>query len=275
MKRIILTSLVFIVWSATSFLYGAHIFFDADGVLMSNKKLATMWQIGPSKFIGNPIRMANIKKLLFHFLSTVQARTSETPLAYHQGMVMPQIMCDWQMGTKTPEQIRAQITAHMETPRAQRFFKKYGCKKAITALCDFMFDPEKLAASMDVIDDGVQLLKKCKDAGHKVYILSNHSKEAFACLSTSNSKIKELFALCDGIVVSGEVGCMKPDADMFTTAFARYNVDADTEITVFFDDESVNVAAAQMLGKKKLYAAHIKNKKYGKAYELLEELRIL
>jgi HAD superfamily hydrolase (TIGR01509 family) len=275
MKRLLLKSVALTLCIATSLSYGAHVVFDGDGVLFSNNKISTIWKIGPTNFIGNPVHIMNIRKLMFHFLSGVEPQRPENPTVYHQGMVMPQIMCDWQMGIKTPEQVRAQIADHMKTPKAALFFDKYGCRNAITGRCNFMFDSEKFASSMDVIDDGAQLLKQCKAAGHKVYILSNYPKEAFPLLSKSNPKIKELVDLCDGVYISGELGVMKPNGQIFVDAFKKANIDADAEVTVFFDDEPANVAAAQGLGKKKLYAAQVPHKKYDQAYGLLKDLKLL
>lgn len=275
MKRVLHSLMLVALCLSTTLTYGAHIFFDFNGVLGINKTLASFWEVGPTSFIDNPFRLVGIKKTVFHFLSTIEPRTEATPLGYHEGIILPQIFCDWQTGKKTHAQITAQITAHMETPRAKRFFKKYGCKKAVTAMCNFMFDAERFATTVDVIEAGVKLLKTCKAAGHKVYILSNYSKEAFECLPRYNEDIRNLLALCDGICISGELGLMKPDPDMYLAAFEQCHVDADNEVTVFFDDELVNVTAAQRLGKKKLYAAHVPKKKYDQAYALLKELDLI
>lgn len=250
-----------------------------DGVLIKNSALSAVWEVGPTNFVasffGSPLRTMKVKKLLFTFLNRIEKRSKDTPFGYHQGMVMPQIMCDWQTGKKTPEEILARIKTYTKSDKGKKFFKKYGCKQAIKALCRFMFDPQRLAKTMDVLADGKKLLKKCKAAGHKIYILSNYSKEAFYHLPECNKRIRKLLELADGICISGELGLMKPDPNIFVAAFEQWGIDPEDETTVFFDDEPVNVAAGKMLNKKQFHATQIVNGSYDKAYKLLKELDLL
>ena len=65
-----------------------------------------------------------------------------------------------------------------------------------------------------------------------------------------NQKIKRFLDLCDGIVISGNVGCMKPGKEIFEHAFDYFGIDPDLESTFFIDDEISNINAARSLNKK-------------------------
>ncbi len=82
----------------------------------------------------------------------------------------------------------------------------------------------------------------------KIYMLSNTNPIMFG------SKIKDEFekdGLCredyfDGICVSFEELCAKPDPQIFKNAVRKFNI--KPEETVFFDDSRTNLDAAESLG---------------------------
>ena len=55
-----------------------------------------------------------------------------------------------------------------------------------------------------------------------------------------------MIPLFDDVVISAEVGCRKPDPEIFQLALTRLGVRA--EETLFIDDFAHNVAAARELG---------------------------
>ena len=58
--------------------------------------------------------------------------------------------------------------------------------------------------------------------------------------------ISPLLPLFDDVVISAEVGCRKPDPEIYQLALGRLGVEA--EETLFIDDFAHNVAAARKLG---------------------------
>ncbi len=72
--------------------------------------------------------------------------------------------------------------------------------------------------------------------------ITNFSVEKFA----EARRRFPFFELFDGIVVSGEVRLIKPDAAIFLHFLERYELTAGE--CVFIDDSPVNVAAARRLG---------------------------
>jgi 2-haloacid dehalogenase len=93
-----------------------------------------------------------------------------------------------------------------------------------------------------LIDGSVAILRDCRDAGHRLYGLTNWSGETFP-------RIRARYPLFDwfhGIVVSGEEQLVKPDRRLYACLLDRYQIDATR--AVFIDDTAGNVDAAVALG---------------------------
>jgi 2-haloacid dehalogenase len=92
------------------------------------------------------------------------------------------------------------------------------------------------------IEPTVKVLEGLRENGHELYGLSNWSKEKFAI-------VKDRFTFLsyfEDIVVSGEVGLIKPDPKIFKLFLKRSCRNA--EDCLFIDDSQVNIAAAETLG---------------------------
>lgn len=97
------------------------------------------------------------------------------------------------------------------------------------------------------ISDNVDVLRRLKTAGTPVYAITNFSREKFAVARTEHG-----FLDCfDGIVVSGEVGLIKPDRQIFRHFLDRYGLAAAD--CVFIDDSRANTAAAAELGMSTIH----------------------
>lgn len=91
-------------------------------------------------------------------------------------------------------------------------------------------------------DGSVALLAELRGAGFRLYALSNWSSETFPTVRHRFSFL-EWF---DDIVISGEVGIVKPDSDIYELAKTRFQV--DPPVTLFIDDSAANVRAAEAAG---------------------------
>jgi 2-haloacid dehalogenase len=87
----------------------------------------------------------------------------------------------------------------------------------------------------------VDTLHTLKDTGYPLYGLSNWSAEKFA-LVRPNYPFFEWF---DGMVISGEVGLVKPDQAIFNLLLERIERQADE--CLFIDDNDRNILAAREL----------------------------
>jgi 2-haloacid dehalogenase len=88
----------------------------------------------------------------------------------------------------------------------------------------------------------VAILAELKDRGTPLYGLSNWSAETYQPAYARFDFLKWF----RGIVVSGEVGVIKPDPRIFHALFDRHGV--EPQRAVFIDDSPANAAAATALG---------------------------
>jgi 2-haloacid dehalogenase len=81
-----------------------------------------------------------------------------------------------------------------------------------------------------------------KNAGYKVYGLSNWSHETFPMVKDKY----EAFSMMDGIVMSGEELIAKPDLRIYKILLERYGLKA--EECIFIDDRKENIIAGEQVG---------------------------
>jgi len=257
------------LWSVFS--YPAAIIFDLDGVLVEKNGFSAAWNIGLRHFLGfyNPYK---VRQKMFEFFNTLEDRKPETPWAYNENLLLPQLLCDWLMGSKTCNEIRTTVQQALKTNKYTFSKKRY--RKLTKKIADFMFSPKRLAQSIQPIKQGVKLLKQCKQKNHQIYILSNWDPESFEQLC-NQAWFKEILDLCDGCIISGIVHMMKPDPCIFEHLFTTYKIDPDTTPTVYIDDTRENILSARILKKRQLYCFECKNKKFDPIKQELLKLKIL
>ena len=96
------------------------------------------------------------------------------------------------------------------------------------------------------ITESLAVLSDVRAAGLSVYALSNWSAETFP-LARDAYPFLDSF---DGVLISGEVGVVKPDPRIFELLIERFAL--VPQETVFVDDQPVNVTAASQLGFRAL-----------------------
>jgi 2-haloacid dehalogenase len=92
------------------------------------------------------------------------------------------------------------------------------------------------------LEGSVAVLSDARDAGLRIYALTNWSAETFP-------RARTLFPFLEwfeGIVVSGDEGIRKPDPEIWRRLISRYAIDPAT--TVYIDDMPRNVEVATDLG---------------------------
>lgn len=88
----------------------------------------------------------------------------------------------------------------------------------------------------------VDIVKRLKEAGYALYGLSNWSAETFPCAR----KQHDFFELFDDMVISGEVGHVKPDPEIFQILLDK--IGRPAEACLFIDDSLANIHQAQQMG---------------------------
>ncbi|SBS31745.1 Alpha-D-glucose-1-phosphate phosphatase YihX [Marinomonas spartinae] len=88
----------------------------------------------------------------------------------------------------------------------------------------------------------VDLLKRVKAAGYGVYALTDNVVKTVEYLQSTYDFWSEF----DGVVVSANIGVMKPQAEIYQLLLCQYDLTASE--TVFIDDMSYNVEGAEAVG---------------------------
>ncbi len=101
------------------------------------------------------------------------------------------------------------------------------------------------AYNLPFIDGMPELVKKLKESGKKIFLLSNISI-GFAEVYKNIAPINELFSLFDGLVFSGPLGIVKPEKEIFLHLLNTYNLGA--EDCIFIDDSQKNINGAVNAG---------------------------
>ncbi len=92
------------------------------------------------------------------------------------------------------------------------------------------------------LEGTVEIMKRLKQAGYSVYGLSNWSAETFPLVRDKFS----FFRLLDDIIISGDVGQIKPDPEIYEIALKRIGRPASE--CLFIDDALANIEQARKMG---------------------------
>ena len=103
--------------------------------------------------------------------------------------------------------------------------------------------------SLTPLPDSIALLDELAERGVPLYGLSNMSAPMFALLRSRHGHWDRF----RGIVVSGEIGMVKPDPEIFHHLAQRY--DLIPAETVFIDDHLPNIESARRLGFRTIHFA--------------------
>lgn len=93
-------------------------------------------------------------------------------------------------------------------------------------------------------DYTVPLIQDLKNRGYKVYYLSNWSSWTHDLLLQAGKF--NFLKLMDGGVFSYDVGCRKPDPEIYEVLLKKYNI--NPKESIFFDDKEKNIKTANKLG---------------------------
>lgn len=110
--------------------------------------------------------------------------------------------------------------------------------------CDVETAKKNMELAIDYqeqVEPTAQLIKELKEAGYRLYILSNMSKEYIKFLRKF-----PVFDYFDAQVVSCEIGLGKPDRRIYEYLLSTYNLNPAE--TIFIDDRKDNVDAAEKMG---------------------------
>lgn len=246
----------------------AHIIFDLGNVLIETHIARALWQIGPLKLLYYTSGWRNpfaLRKHMYDFLNTLEENTSQEVIAKDEyGLILPPLVCAWLKGEVTGAEILNRISTALSSSC------KYSTTAAeqilIKAIADLMFIPSLFMSTRTMIQPGIDFVKECKRNGHTLYIISNWDADSFKLLEALHHSFFNMF---EGIMISGEVGLLKPDPKIYELFLDIYNL--NPEECIFIDDQYDNVVAAEQLGIKSIQ--YKKQKKYGRLIHNFDEIR--
>ena len=93
-------------------------------------------------------------------------------------------------------------------------------------------------------EDTIAYLPRLRAVGYRLYLLSNYNDDFFA----GQPHFAVFLEQVDGVVLSGNEKCVKPDAALYRVLLDRYGI--IPERSVFYDDMPANVEAARALGMR-------------------------
>ena len=101
---------------------------------------------------------------------------------------------------------------------------------------------ENISSCISPIEENVEIMRKLKNNGYNVYILSNFHQPAFEYIRESWDFIREF----NGDVVSCYYHYIKPEREIYETLLNKYNLTPSE--TIFIDDVDTNINRAKELG---------------------------
>ena len=116
-------------------------------------------------------------------------------------------------------------------------------------------DQELLLANARLYDDVIPFLTRLSDRGIKIAIVSNCTENTRAMLVATG-----VADLADELVLSCEVGSMKPYPEIYTTALDELGVAAVD--AVFIDDQPTYCVGAEALGIRSIQIARDRSEGY-------------
>lgn len=108
----------------------------------------------------------------------------------------------------------------------------------------YILKKEKLKESYPLMKTNFEYIKKLKERGYKLYILSNITEDSYNYINN----LIDINKIFDGGIYSYQEHLVKPDYDIYNLLIDRFNL--NKEETIFFDDKEKNVVAANKVGIK-------------------------
>lgn len=223
-----------------------NIIFDLIGVLYALDTYAIFRTMGVTSVMRYMVmHQKNPFTLAFAVLHEMhQAEEHDYRVIKYKHNMMPRCITEWQAGIKTNQQALEEIEHFIYTPQASHLFKNDYERQIIKKIIWAIFNTTSLTAYMRPIVPNVLLVKDLKEhTDHKLYLLSNFDAHA---INTFALTYPEFFSLFDGVIVSGQVGLLKPYPEMYRYLLQTYDLRAQDSL--FIDDQHENVLGAEHVG---------------------------
>lgn len=225
----------------------SNIIFDLDGVLFKENKLKIARKYGLGKMLfylityrKNPVK---IGADVFKKMHEQWDQNTETVLFYKK-TPLPTCVNQWMKGLISDKVLLENIDKFIESLKKVHYFTSEFEKTLVQQSIKVILDESEIATNMQPIAPMIKLVEKIKhDGKHNIYIISNYAKQAADFLIEKNEKF---FSLFDDIIISAEIGMIKPDREIFDYFLNKHNTEPNK--CIFIDDQEQNVLAAEKMG---------------------------
>jgi len=165
-------------------------------------------------------------------------------IIHYKHASMPRCISEWQEGKKTNKEALQEIERYLYMPQAASLFSSEYERAIVNKIITSIFNASSLTTYMRPIIPNIFLVKELKEhTPHRLYLLSNFDAHEIQALSLS---YPDFFSLFDGIVVSGQVGYLKPYPEMYSYLLNQYAL--RPEESLFVDDQHQNIHGAEQVG---------------------------
>jgi FMN phosphatase YigB (HAD superfamily) len=224
-----------------------HIFFDVGHVLVKPSLAYVIWQLGPKKIAKyfwkykKMISREFLQKRLFDYINHCSGLPTHNSII-SCGQPIPQIVYDWVIGKIDSQTLLNYI--HQDRPEQKTFFDSEIEQDLVFAAAN-LFKSKIHVGVQREIGSMVCFFKECARAyPGRVYILSNWDKSC-SLLKTEFADIFNTIA-DDHIVFSAQVGCAKPDSEIFEYISDHFNLEKSQCILI--DDLPENITGITKWG---------------------------
>lgn len=217
-----------------------------SGVLFTEDTNVIASKIGLSRVASYTLKSwKNPADKLFSVLQkmALEQNLPNNHVIQYQGYTMPYCFVELQLGTYTHEQVIQILNDYFDKLYAQSFFSGHEEYDLMKTIVRIILTPTEFVDISKPNTTMIEILKKLKQNGCSLYILTNVSAEIKDALSKAHPSIFNLF---DGMITSSEMKMLKHDEKMLTHILN--NTNTQPEQCILIDNENEIVATAKRMG---------------------------
>jgi len=223
-----------------------NIIFDIDGVLFKENKLKIVRKSGLVKMLfyllthqKNPVKIGyDVFKKMHEAWDT-----NKTPTLVYKKKPMPECVTQWMKGFISDKTLLEHIDKFIANLQKVKYFASEFEKNLIQQTIKIILDESQIPSNSKPIAPMIKLVNTLKHKKHNLFVISNYAKKASLGMLAQH---KEFFSLFDDIVISGNIGLVKPEREIFDYFLHKNNL--SPQECIFIDDQEQNVQAAQNIG---------------------------
>ena len=224
----------------------SNIIFDIDGVLFKENKLKIAFKSGLLKLLRyilthrkNPFKLG---LEIFHKMHLEEK--NDTISTKYKNYTMPKCISEWMKGKLSNKALIQKIDRFIEKLKIMNYFSSSYEKNLIQKLIKILLNENQIPNLIKPINPMIKLVNTLKkEGGYRLFILSNYAKEASDILI---EQYKEFFSLFDDIIISANIGMIKPEKEIYEHLLSKHSL--KPEECIFIDDQEINIQSAQNIG---------------------------